>query len=165
MKIGFIGLGTMGAFMAASLQKSQYKLVVTDIRRDAAKRHLENGAEWADTPKSVAEQCDIVFTSLPGPPDVEKVVFGADGLLAGAHAGMAVLRNTRIKASSPAAHHRSLSARASCLRACSARSASPLVARDVLPRILTGRLSRVNIAPVRLTCASKRASTSFAIPV
>jgi len=89
MKIGFIGLGTMGAFMAASLQKSQYKLVVTDIRRDAAKRHLENGAEWADTPKSVAEQCDIVFTSLPGPPDVEKVVFGTDGLLAGAHAGMA----------------------------------------------------------------------------
>ena len=89
MKIGFIGLGTMGAFMAANLQKSQYKLVVTDIRRDAAKRHLENGAEWADTPKSVAEQCDIVFTSLPGPPDVEKVVFGPDGLLAGAHAGMA----------------------------------------------------------------------------
>ena len=89
MKIGFIGLGTMGAFMAASLQKSQYKLVVTDIRREAAKRHLENGAEWADTPKSVAEQCDIVFTSLPGPPEVEKVVFGEDGLLAGAHAGMA----------------------------------------------------------------------------
>jgi 3-hydroxyisobutyrate dehydrogenase len=89
MKIGFIGLGTMGAFMAASLQKSQYKLVVTDIRRDAAKRHLENGAEWADTPKSVAEQCDIVFTSLPGPPDVEKVVFGTDGLWLGAHAGMA----------------------------------------------------------------------------
>jgi 3-hydroxyisobutyrate dehydrogenase-like beta-hydroxyacid dehydrogenase len=89
MKIGFIGLGTMGAFMAASLQKSQYKLVVTDIRRDAAKRHLENGADWADTPKAVAEQCDVVFTSLPGPPEVEKVVFGTDGLLAGAHAGMA----------------------------------------------------------------------------
>ena len=89
MKIGFIGLGTMGAFMAANLQKSQYKLVVTDIRREAAKRHLEAGAEWADTPKSVAEQCDIVFTSLPGPPEVEKVVFGKDGLLEGAHAGMA----------------------------------------------------------------------------
>jgi lactate dehydrogenase-like 2-hydroxyacid dehydrogenase len=70
MKIGFIGLGTMGAFMAANLQKSQYKLVVTDIRRDAAKKHLENGAEWADSPKAVAEQCDVVFTSLPGPPDV-----------------------------------------------------------------------------------------------
>ena len=60
MKIGFIGLGTMGAFMAANLQKSQYKLVVTDLRHDAAKRHIENGAEWADTPRAVAEQCDIV---------------------------------------------------------------------------------------------------------
>ncbi|HYX00765.1 MAG TPA: NAD(P)-binding domain-containing protein, partial [Reyranella sp.] len=89
MKIGFIGLGTMGAHMAASLQKSQYKLVVNDVRREAAQRHLDQGAEWADTPKSVAEQCDIVFTSLPGPPEVEKVVFGADGLLAGAHEGMA----------------------------------------------------------------------------
>src|SRR5215475_14862714 len=89
MKIGFIGLGTMGAHMAASLQKSQYKLVVNDVRREAAQRHLDQGAEWADTPKSVAEQCDIVFSSLPGPPEVEKVVFGADGLLAGAHEGMA----------------------------------------------------------------------------
>ncbi len=89
MKIGFIGLGTMGAFMAANLQKSQYKLVVTDVRKDAANGHLEAGAEWADTPKAIAEQCDVVFTSLPGPPEVESVVFGEDGILAGAHAGMA----------------------------------------------------------------------------
>ncbi|MBM3649675.1 MAG: NAD(P)-dependent oxidoreductase [Alphaproteobacteria bacterium] len=89
MKIGFIGLGTMGAFMAASLQRSQFKLVVHDVRRDAARQHIEAGAEWADSPKAVAEQCDVVFTSLPGPPEVEQVVFGADGLLAGAHAGMA----------------------------------------------------------------------------
>lgn len=88
MKIGFIGLGTMGAFMAANLQKSQYKLVVTDVRRDAAAEHIANGAEWADTAKSIAAQCDIVFTSLPGPPEVEQVVFGKDGLLEGAHAGM-----------------------------------------------------------------------------
>src|SRR3979411_225301 len=89
MKLGFIGLGTMGAFMAASLQKSQYKLVVTDIRRDAAKRHLENGAEWAGPPAAASGRGVIFSTGLPGPPDVEKVVFGADGLLAGAHAGMA----------------------------------------------------------------------------
>lgn len=89
MKIGFIGLGTMGAFMAANLQKSQYKLVVTDVRRDAAKQHIDNGAEWADSPKAIAEQCDIVFTSLPGPPEVESVVFGENGILAGAHPGMA----------------------------------------------------------------------------
>jgi len=89
MKIGFIGLGTMGAFMAANLQKSQYKLMVLDVRKEAAQRHLDAGAEWAMTPKQIAEQCDVVFTSLPGPPEVEAVVFGPDGILAGAKPGLA----------------------------------------------------------------------------
>lgn len=89
MKIGFIGLGTMGASMAANLQKSQYKLVVNDMRKAAADGHVAAGAEWAATPREVAEQCDVVFTSLPGPPEVEAVVFGPDGIAAGAHAGMA----------------------------------------------------------------------------
>ena len=71
MKIGFIGLGTMGASMAANLQKSQHRLVVNDARKDAAEAHIGAGAEWADTPRAVAEQCDVVFTSLPGPPEVE----------------------------------------------------------------------------------------------
>jgi 3-hydroxyisobutyrate dehydrogenase-like beta-hydroxyacid dehydrogenase len=88
VKIGFIGLGTMGTFMAANLQKSQYRLVVTDTRPDAARTHLDNGAEWAASPREIAEQCDIVFTSLPGPAEIEAVVFGAQGLLAGAHPGM-----------------------------------------------------------------------------
>lgn len=89
MRIGFIGLGTMGAFMAANLQKSQYRLVVSDVRREAAARHLENGAEWGATPRAIAEQCDVVFTSLPGPKEVEAVVFGPDGLLEGARPGLA----------------------------------------------------------------------------
>jgi 3-hydroxyisobutyrate dehydrogenase len=89
MKIGFIGLGTMGAFMAANLQKSQYKLMVLDVRKEAAQRHLDAGAEWATSPKQIAEQCDVVFTSLPGPPEVEAVVFGPDGILAGAKPGLA----------------------------------------------------------------------------
>ena len=88
MKIGFIGLGTMGAAMAASLQKSQHRLLVTDINRSAAGPHLENGAEWADTPREIAAQCDLVFTSLPGPAEIEAVVFGPDGLLQGAHPGL-----------------------------------------------------------------------------
>lgn len=89
MKIGFIGLGTMGASMAANLQKSQYKLVVNDMRKAAADGAVAAGAEWAATPRQVAEQCDVVFTSLPGPPEVEAVVFGPDGIAAGAHPGMA----------------------------------------------------------------------------
>jgi 3-hydroxyisobutyrate dehydrogenase len=83
MKVGFIGLGTMGNGMAANLQKAGYELVVHDIRRAAAEPYLAKGAVWADTPKALGEQCDVVFTSLPGPPEVEAVALGANGLLAG----------------------------------------------------------------------------------
>ena len=89
LNIGFIGLGTMGAFMAANLQKAQHRLVVNDARKAAAESHIGAGAEWADTPRAVAEQCDLVFTSLPGPLEVEAVVLGQGGLLEGAHPGMA----------------------------------------------------------------------------
>jgi 3-hydroxyisobutyrate dehydrogenase-like beta-hydroxyacid dehydrogenase len=83
MKVGFIGLGTMGNGMAANLQKAGYELVVHDIRRAAAEPYLAKGAVWADTPKALGEQCDVVFTSLPGPPEVEAVALGPNGLLAG----------------------------------------------------------------------------------
>jgi 3-hydroxyisobutyrate dehydrogenase-like beta-hydroxyacid dehydrogenase len=83
MKVGFIGLGTMGNGMAANLQKAGYELVVHDIRRASAEKFLAAGATWADNPKALGEQCDVVFTSLPGPPEVEAVALGANGLLAG----------------------------------------------------------------------------------
>ncbi|MGH7042271.1 MAG: NAD(P)-dependent oxidoreductase [Acetobacteraceae bacterium] len=89
MQIGFIGLGTMGASMAANAQKAGHKLVVTDLRRQAAARHLAAGATWADTPQAVAAQADVVFTSLPGPPEVEAVALGPNGLLAGMRTGAA----------------------------------------------------------------------------
>jgi 3-hydroxyisobutyrate dehydrogenase len=87
--IGFIGLGTMGAHMAASLQRAGHQLVVNDLRRAAADGHLANGARWADTPREVAAAADVVFTSLPGPPEVEAVALGDDGLLAGIKSGAA----------------------------------------------------------------------------
>lgn len=89
MKVGFIGLGTMGASMASNLQKAGFELVVHDIHRQAASRHLEAGAVWADTPKAVAEACEVVLTSLPGPPEVESVALGPEGLLAGMSEGNA----------------------------------------------------------------------------
>ena len=89
MKVGFIGLGTMGAFMAANLQKAGYQLVVHDIRREAGANRLAAGATWAETPKAVAEQCEVIFTSLPGPKEVEPVIFGPDGILAGVQKGAA----------------------------------------------------------------------------
>jgi 3-hydroxyisobutyrate dehydrogenase-like beta-hydroxyacid dehydrogenase len=83
MKIGFIGLGTMGQHMALNVLKGGYQLAVHDIRKEAAAPHLAAGAVWTDTPRQVGAQADIVFTSLPGPVEVEKVGLGTDGLLAG----------------------------------------------------------------------------------
>jgi 3-hydroxyisobutyrate dehydrogenase len=90
MTIGFIGLGTMGASMASNLQAAGHALAVHDVRRAAAATHLAAGAEWKDTPRAVAEVADVVFTSLPGPPEVEQVAIGPDGLLSGIRAGAAV---------------------------------------------------------------------------
>lgn len=89
MKIGFIGLGMMGAGMASNLQKAGHDLVVHDLTRQAASKHLNAGATWADSPRAVAEACDIVFTSLPTPADVQRVGTGENGLIAGFRTGAA----------------------------------------------------------------------------
>lgn len=83
MKVGFIGLGTMGAGIALNAIKGGHQLVVSDMGRNVAARHLAAGAQWADTPREVAQQSEIVFTSLPGPAEVEAVTLGADGLIEG----------------------------------------------------------------------------------
>jgi 3-hydroxyisobutyrate dehydrogenase-like beta-hydroxyacid dehydrogenase len=90
MQLGFIGLGTMGASMAANLQNAGHQLVVHDIRRANAEPHLAAGARWVETPRQVAEAADVVFTSLPGPPEVEAVALGTEGLLAGLRQGTAL---------------------------------------------------------------------------
>ncbi len=87
MRIGFIGLGMMGTGMAANLQKAGHELLVHDLTRQAASQHLANGARWADSPRLVAEACDLVFTSLPTPADVEAVGLGENGLAQGFSAG------------------------------------------------------------------------------
>ncbi|MBM3943392.1 MAG: NAD(P)-dependent oxidoreductase [SAR202 cluster bacterium] len=87
MKVGFIGLGTMGGSMAYNTLQGGHELVVHDIRRESATRHLEAGATWADSPKAVAEASDIVLTSLPGPVEVEAVALKEDGILEGMSAG------------------------------------------------------------------------------
>ena len=87
-KLGFIGFGTMGASLASNLQKAGYDLVVHDVGRQIAERHLADGATWAETPRALAEQSDVVLTSLPGPPEVEAVALdGEQGLAAGLRPG------------------------------------------------------------------------------
>src|SRR5262245_48434377 len=90
MKVGFIGLGTMGRHMAANLQKAGHEVVVHDVRREAAESHIKNGARWADSPRAVAEATEVIFASLPEPKDVESVALDEkNGLLSGMTAGKA----------------------------------------------------------------------------
>ncbi len=87
--VGFVGLGTMGSRMATNLQKAGFKLVVHDLHRQAASHHLNAGAIWAETPRALASQTDVIFSSLPEPTDVEAVALGPDGLVAGIKPGAA----------------------------------------------------------------------------
>jgi 3-hydroxyisobutyrate dehydrogenase-like beta-hydroxyacid dehydrogenase len=83
MRVGFVGLGTMGASMALNVRAAGYDIVVNDIRREAGAPHLQAGAIWGDSPRKLAEAADVVFTSLPGPREVEEVALTENGLLAG----------------------------------------------------------------------------------
>ena len=82
MKVGFIGIGTMGGHMAYNLCKAEYEVMVNDLNRDLSKRHVEVGATWADSVKEIALKNDVIMTSLPGPKEVQAVALGPDGLLA-----------------------------------------------------------------------------------
>jgi 2-hydroxymethylglutarate dehydrogenase len=83
MNVGFIGIGNMGRIMAQHVLEAGYVLTVHDTRKETAQHLLKNGARWMDTPKGVAKSCQVVLSCLPGPPDVEEVVYGTDGLMAG----------------------------------------------------------------------------------
>ena len=87
MKIGFIGIGTMGGHMAYNLCKAEYEVTVHDLNRDLSRRHLEVGAQWADSVKQIAQENEVIMTSLPGPKEVQDVAQRADGLLANMRPG------------------------------------------------------------------------------
>jgi 3-hydroxyisobutyrate dehydrogenase-like beta-hydroxyacid dehydrogenase len=90
MTTGFIGTGKIGNPMARRLIGAGHQLIVHDRNEAAAANLLELGATWADTPRAVAGQCDLLFLSLPGPPEVRAVLLGEDGILAGAQPGTVV---------------------------------------------------------------------------
>ena len=85
--LGWVGTGVMGAAMLARLQEAGYTSVVYTRTKEKAQPLLEAGAQWADSPRAVAQQCDVVFTIVGFPNDVRQVYFGDDGLLAGASEG------------------------------------------------------------------------------
>jgi 3-hydroxyisobutyrate dehydrogenase len=95
MRLGFIGTGNMGNAMARCLIEAGHQLTVHDIRREATTNLCEMGATWADNPRAVAEASQVVFTSLPGPAEVEQTALDpVTGILAGLPSGGAYIDMT-----------------------------------------------------------------------
>ena len=83
MKIGFIGLGNVGGKLAGSILRNGHELTVRDLDKAVAQPFLDAGAAWADSPKAMAESCDVVVTCLPSPAASAAVLEADDGVIAG----------------------------------------------------------------------------------
>jgi 3-hydroxyisobutyrate dehydrogenase len=93
-RIGWIGTGVMGRWMCQHVMQKGYRATVYNRTRDKAQPLLELGATFADSPKSVAEQSDVVFAIVGFPKDVREVFLGPNGVLAGSRPGMIVVDMT-----------------------------------------------------------------------
>ncbi|MEM7206894.1 MAG: NAD(P)-dependent oxidoreductase [Pseudomonadota bacterium] len=87
MKVGFIGLGNVGGKLAGSILRNGFDLTVRDLDKNIAQRFLDDGAKWAESPRELAERCDLVITCLPSPAICSAVMEAEDGVLAGLSEG------------------------------------------------------------------------------
>ncbi|GEN47683.1 NAD(P)-dependent oxidoreductase [Ligilactobacillus pobuzihii] len=85
MKIGFVGTGVMGAAIAQNLLDAGHELTVFNRTKSKTAALVTAGASWADTPKKVVEQSEVVFTMVGFPNDVKQVYFEDDGIFAGSN--------------------------------------------------------------------------------
>lgn len=89
--VGFIGLGIMGRPMAKNLMEAGYDLVVHNRSPEKAEELAGEGATAADSPREVAEGCDVVITMLPDSPQVEEVLAGEGGVFEGVREGALIV--------------------------------------------------------------------------
>src|SRR5882724_9459821 len=86
-RIGWIGTGVMGANMCGHLIDKGFAATVYNRSKNKAQPLISKGASWADTPKSVAEQSEVIFSIVGFPADVREVMLGPAGALAGCTPG------------------------------------------------------------------------------
>ena len=114
-RLGWIGTGVMGSSMCGQLLAAGYAVTVHNRTRPKAEPLLAKGAVWADSPLAVAEQSDVVFTIVGFPHDVEEVMLGQHGALAGCRAGSVLVDMTTsqpalaIRIAEEATHHQVVS--------------------------------------------------------
>ena len=87
MKVGFIGLGNVGFKLANSLLETGFDISIYDLDRSTAKVLEDAGAMWVNSPKEMADSCNICITCLPSPKAVSQALEGKEGLLEGLSAG------------------------------------------------------------------------------
>jgi 3-hydroxyisobutyrate dehydrogenase len=93
-RIGWIGTGVMGSSMCGHLLTAGYRVTVHSRTISKAQPLLDRGAQWAENPRAVATQSDILFTMVGFPQDVRTVYFDETGILAGTRAGMVLIDMT-----------------------------------------------------------------------
>jgi len=134
-RVGFVGLGIMGAPMARNALRAGFPVTVTNRTLERAKPFGEAGATIARTPREVAERSDIVVTMVTNTPDVEAVIFGPEGVAAGAHDGLLAIDMSTV---SPVAT-REFATRAACGYRARARSTRPCCSTAIS---VSGRVAR-----------------------
>ena len=87
MKVGFIGLGNAGGKLAGSLLRNGFDLTVRDLNKEFVDEFVERGAKSGNSPKEMAEHCDVIITCLPSPKACSEVMESNDGILAGLSKG------------------------------------------------------------------------------
>lgn len=102
-RVAFIGMGVMGAAMAANIMKAGFGLTVSTRSRAKAEPLLSAGADWAPTAADAADGAACVCLCVPDTPDVEEVLFGETGVAAGAETGTVVIDFSTIAAGAAAA--------------------------------------------------------------
>ncbi len=103
-KVGFIGLGTMGKVIVKRLLSLDYAVTVWNRTEAAGEELIKAGAVWANSPKEVAAQNDIVFSMVSDAPATEAVLFGPNGLMEGAHPGLVIIDSASIAPNFSIAH-------------------------------------------------------------
>jgi 3-hydroxyisobutyrate dehydrogenase-like beta-hydroxyacid dehydrogenase len=87
VNLGFVGLGAMGALIVPRLMAAGHKVTGWNRSRDKAEALIKAGMGWADTPRAVAEQSDIVFSIVTDAKAVKSVALGPDGVISGLKKG------------------------------------------------------------------------------
>ena len=93
-RIGWIGTGVMGSSMCGHLLRAGYRVTLHSRTKAKTQPLLDLGATWAETPRAVAVDSDVLFTMVGFPPDVRTVHFGETGILAGAQPGTVLVDMT-----------------------------------------------------------------------